>query len=209
MTQYSVRLSLLKNRDVVHLTIGDTLPKRGSRFTQSIATGILGLFDWQIEGEFPNQPKILLVGAPHTSGWDMILGMVVIWALGLDIFWMGKKPLFRWPFGSFMHWLGGVPVNRGTSEGLVGQMAAEYKRRDKFLLCILPTGTRTRGVQWKTGVYYIATEAGMPILPLKFDYGRKVMTFGPLFQPAGDVIADMEKLHAHFVGIQGKNWHQE
>lgn len=209
MTEYSLKLPSFKNRKVVHLSIGDALPKRGNRFTQAIARSILALFGWRIEGEFPNLPKMMLVGAPHTSAWDWVLGMVVIWALGLEIFWMGKKPLFRWPHGGFLRWLGGVPVNRGASEGLVGQMVAEYNRRDKFLLCILPSGTRTKKVRWKTGFYHIATGAGAPILPMKFDYGRKAMTFGPLFQPAGDVAADMAKLHAHFVGTQGKNWRQE
>lgn len=209
MKEYSLKLPSFRKRKVVQFSIGDTLPKRGSRFTQTISRSILALFGWRLEGEFPNLPKIMLVGAPHTSNWDMVLGMVVIWALGLEISWMAKKALFRWPHGGFMRWLGGVPVNRGVSEGLVGQVVAEYKRRDKFLLCILPAGTRARGVQWKTGFYHIATGAGAPILPLKFDYGRKVMTFGPLFQPARDVAADMAKLRTHFVGTQGKNWCQE
>lgn len=209
MTEYSLKLPSFKNRQVVHLSIGDAPPKRGNRFTQALARSTLALFGWRIEGEFPNLPKMILVGAPHTSNWDMVLGMVVIWALGLEMFWTAKKSLFRWPHGGFMRWLGGVPVNREVSEGLVGQTVAEYNRRDKFLLTVLPSGTRARGAQWKTGFYHIATGAGTPILPVKFDYGRKVLSFGSLFHPTGDVVADVAKLHAHFVGTQGKNWRQE
>lgn len=209
MTQYNVTLPFFKNRKVVQLAIGNAVPRRGNRFTQATARSILALFGWQLDGEIPNLPKIMLVGAPHTSNWDMVLGMLVIWALGLDMYWMAKKSLFRWPHGRLMYWLGGVPVNRRVPEGLVGQMVNEYNRRDKFLLCILPTGTRAQGAQWRTGFYHIATVTGTPILPLKFDYGRKAMTFGPQFQPVGNIATDMGKLNDYFVGIQGKNWRQE
>ena len=97
MTQYDVTLPFFKNRKVVQFAIGNALPRRGNRFTQAIARSILALFGWRLDGEIPNLPKIMLIGAPHTSNWDMVLGMVVIWALGLEMFWMAKKSLFRWP----------------------------------------------------------------------------------------------------------------
>ncbi len=209
MSTYSIRIPVLNNRKIVHLAVGNALPKRGNRFTQAIAKSLLALFGWKIEGKFPNRPKMMIVGAPHTSGWDFVVGMVVIWALGLNMSWMAKDSLFGWPHGIFMRWLGGVPVNRRTPQGLVDRMIAEYDSRDKYLLVILPTGSRSKSKQWKTGFYHIAQGADVPILPLKFDYGRKTMTFGPLFQPAGYVTDDMERLHAHFVGIQGKKWCQE
>jgi len=208
LTQNNVWLPLFKNREVVQFDIGDALPRRGNRYTRSIARSILALMGWQIDGEFPNLSKIVLAGAPHTSNWDMVLGMVVIWALGLEVFWLAKKSIFRGPRGRLMYWLGGIPVNRQVSQGLVDQTISEYKRREKYLLIILPSGTRTKGAQWKAGFYHIAIGAEVPILPVKFDYGNKVMAFGPLFQPTGDVAADIARLHGHFVGTQGKNWRQ-
>ena len=205
MTQYSVKLPSFKNRKVVFLSIGDAVPKRGNRFTQTIARSILALFGWQLVGEFPNQSKMILIGAPHTSNWDMVLGMVVIWALKLRAFWWAKQSLFRWPHGGFMRWLGGLPVNRRISQGLVPQTIKEFERRQEYVLVILPQGTRARGAQWKTGFYHIAQGAEAPIVPILFDYGRKLMTFKPAFHATDNVAADLEYLQSLFVGVRGKN----
>jgi 1-acyl-sn-glycerol-3-phosphate acyltransferase len=204
MTDSSLTLASLWKNKVVNVTLGDALPKRGNRVTRAIATNILALFGWRLEGELPDQPKMMLIGAPHTSNWDMVLGMVVIWAMGLELFWMGKQSAFRWPYGGFFRWLGGVPVNRRVPQGVVGQTIAEYKRRDKYLLVIMPEGTRAGEARWKTGFYHIATGAGVPILPVKFDYGRKIMGFGPSFFPAGNISGEMENIQSLFAGIQGK-----
>ncbi len=206
MSQHNIPHPFQIHRRVVQFPIGDQLPRRGNWFTQIMAQGILSIFGWQLKGEFPNQSKMVLIGAPHTSAWDMVLGMVVIWALGLDIQWMGKKSIFRWPWGGFMRWLGGMPVNREKSEGLVTHVVAEFQKRDMFLLVIMPAGTRAKNKKWKTGFYHIANNATVPICPIKFDFGRKVMTFGPLLQITGDMEVDMESFHNHFVGTQGKNW---
>ncbi len=209
MTAYSIRVPVLEKPQVVHLAVGNAPPKRGNRFAQAIAQSLLALFGWKIEGQFPNRPKMMIVGAPHTSGWDFVVGMLVIWALGLRMSWMAKDSLFGWPHGIFMRWLGGISVNRRTPQGLVDRMIAEYSRHDKYILVVLPTGSRSKTKQWKSGFYHIAQGANVPILPLKFDYGRKIMTFGPLLQSNGYIADDMDKLHAHFVGIQGKKWCQE
>lgn len=209
MTDFSLTLASLRKNKVVNMTLGDALPKRGNRVTRVIATNILALFGWRLEGEFPDLPKMMFIGAPHTSNWDMVLGMVVIWALGLEVFWMAKQPLFRWPYAGFFRWLGGVPVDRRVSQGMVGQTIAEYKRRDRYLLIIMPEGTRTGEAKWKTGFYHIATGAGVSILPVKFDYGRKIMGFGPPFHPAGNISEEMENIQSLFTGIQGKYTHKE
>ncbi len=205
MFEYKLNPALLERRKVVNLTVGDALPRRGNYATRSIAQLILALFGWRIEGEIPNLPKIVFIGAPHTSNWDMVLGMAVIWALGLQMYWFAKHTLFRRPLSGFFRWLGGVPIDRRASHGVVERTAAEYKRRDKYLLTILPRGTRARGAKWKSGFYHIARNADAPIVPVVFDYGRKVMTFGPLFYPTGNVAADMDRLQSRFIGVQGKN----
>ena len=209
MTDSSLTLESLWKSNVVNVTLGDALPRCGNRVTRAIATNTLALFGWRLEGEFPNQPKMMLIGAPHTSNWDMALGMVVIWALGLEVFWLSKKSPFRWPYAGFFRWLGGVPVDRHVSQGVVGQTIAEYKRRERYLLIIMPEGTRTEEAKWKTGFYHIAKGAGVPILPVKFDYGRKVMGFGPSFFPAENMSDEMQKCQSLFAGVQGRNSHKE
>jgi 1-acyl-sn-glycerol-3-phosphate acyltransferase len=204
MTDSSQTLASLWKNKVVNMTLGDALPKRGNRVTRAIATNSLALFGWRLEGELPDLPKMMLIGAPHTSNWDMVLGMAVIWALGLKVFWMSKQSLFRWPFAGFFCWLGGVPVDRRVSQGVVDQTITEYKRRDSYLLIIMPEGTRTGEAKWKTGFYHIAPGAGVPILPVKLDYGRKIIGFGPSFHPAGNIFDEMENIQALFAGIQGK-----
>jgi len=202
MFGYKLNPTLLERCHVVNLAVGDALPKRGNYATRTIAQFILALLGWQIEGDIPNLPKIVFIGAPHSSNWDMALGMVVIWALGLRVYWFAKHTLFPWPIGGFFRWLGGIPIDRQTSHGVVNQMVGEYERQDKYLLTILPKGTRAKGAKWKSGFYHIAWHADAPIVPVAFDYGRKVVTFGPTFHPTGNIVADMDRLQSHFAGVQ-------
>ncbi len=140
--------------------LGDALPKRGNRFSQWTAQSLMSLFGWRIEADIPNRPKIVLVGAPHTSNWDFMLTMGTLFSLGVKISWMGKKSLFKWPFKRFMEWLGGVPVDRATQKvGVVDQTIAAFNSRDKFVIAIMPEATRSKVHEWKTGFYRIAEGA--------------------------------------------------
>ncbi|MCA9935346.1 MAG: lysophospholipid acyltransferase family protein [Ardenticatenaceae bacterium] len=190
---------------VVNVELGDEVPRRGNRLSHVLAVVVLALLGWRIRGEFPNLSKVVLVVAPHTSNWDMVFGMLTMFALGLRLSFMGKHTLFRRPFGGIMNWLGGVPVIRHAPQGLIGQMIEGFAQRDRFLLAILPEGTRSRVGQWKLGFYHIAVGAGVPVLALKFDYGRKILEFGPTFHPTGNVEADLPQIQAIFQGIKGKN----
>jgi len=186
--------------------LGDAIPKRGNGFTQSVARGLMSLFGWRIEADIPNLPKFVLVGAPHTSNWDFLLTLGTFFSLSVKISWMGKKSLFRWPFGGIMKWLGGVPIERANQrEGVVDQTIEAFNSRDKFVIAVMPEGTRNKVGEWKTGFYHIAQGANVPILPVRFDYGRKVMGVGPSIETSGDVTADMAHIQSNFTGIEGKN----
>ena len=186
--------------------IDDSLPRRGNRYSQWIARYLMSLFGWRIEVDAPDLPKLVLVGAPHTSNWDFVLTLATFFALSVRISWMAKHTFFRWPLKGPLEWLGGVPIDRTIRDGgVVSQTVEAFNEREKFVIAIMPEGTRTKVYQWKTGFYHIAQGANVPIVLIRFDYGRKVMGVGPTIEPSGDVAADMAKIQAIFAPIRGKN----
>lgn len=185
--------------------LGEALPRRGNVFSRAVGTGILRAFGWRLEGTLPDVPKVLGIGAPHTSNWDFVFGIAAVLALGLRANWIGKHTLFRWPVGGLMRWLGGIPVDRTHAQGLVEQAVAMFDSRDRLVLGIAPEGTRKKVERWKTGFYHIAHGAGVPILPFYWDYRRKVLGFGPPLVPSGDLDADLERIYAFYTRVHGRH----
>ena len=163
----------------------------------------LRLSGWRVEGQFPADSRYVLIGAPHTSNWDFPLALGVCFACNVKIYWMGKSSLFRGLAGPVMRWLGGIPVNRDKPGGLVGQMITAFGRQPELVLAIPPEGTRSRVSEWKTGFYYIAQRAGVPVLPVYVYGARKVVGIAPLFYPTGDLEGDLPKIRAIYAGKQG------
>ena len=162
---------------------------------------------WTIEGALPaDAAKCVLIAAPHTSNWDLPYTLMVAFHLRLRIYWMGKASIFRWPFRSLMMWLGGIPVQREQSSNLVAASIAALKAADGPLqLTVPPEGTRSKTRTWKTGFYYIATGAGVPIVMAYMDYPRKRSGLGPVFVPTGDIERDMAAIKAFYAPFKGKN----
>ncbi|MBK6795164.1 MAG: lysophospholipid acyltransferase family protein [Anaerolineales bacterium] len=163
------------------------------------------LSGWRVEGKLPNLPKYLIIGAPHTSNWDFLLFLGVIFRLKADVRYMGKAELFRSPFGWFFYWCGGIPVDRSKSSGLVEQMVDASKRSDKFILTIAPEGTRHGVKEWKRGFYHIAKGAELPIVTAKVDGKNKAMRVGDIFHLTEDMEADMKSIQEMFKGMVGVN----
>ena len=161
---------------------------------------------WKIEGALPaHAAKCVLIAAPHTSNWDLPYTLMVAFALRLNIYWMGKHSLFRWPFGALMRWLGGIAVDRGRSTNLVTASAQAIQAADGPLqLVVPPEGTRGRTRHWKTGFYFIALEARVPIVMAYMDYERKLSGLGPVFTPSGDVERDMAEIKRFYAPFKGK-----
>ena len=162
---------------------------------------MLGWFNasgWDVAGELPAYPKMILAGAQHTSNWDFLVFVGAIDRFGRFAHFMGKKALFRWPLKSLMLGLGGVPVDRSARRDLVQQMADEFAARDEFLLVIAPEGTRQATDRWKTGFYSIALEAGVPIVCGAPDYASRRVVLGPTIRPTGDYAHDMAPAFAFF-----------
>ena len=187
------------------LTLGNAIPRRGTRFSRGFWSAALRMAGWEVEGEIPNLPKFVIIGAPHTSNWDFPVAMSLVLALGLDAHWIGKHTLFRWPFGGLLRWFGGMPVVRSERRGMVAQVIDIFEGRERMIFGLSPEGTRKRVDQWKTGFYHIALGAGVPIVPGYFDYPRKVVGFGPLLMPSGDIEADIDTLKAFYAPYIGKN----
>jgi len=174
---------------------------------RAFSIGFLKLTGWRVEGSLPaHAARSVLIAAPHTSNWDLPYTLMVAFALRLNIRWMGKKSIFRTPFGGVMRWLGGISVNREQSTNLVAASAKAIREADGPLqLIVPPEGTRSKTRYWKTGFYYIAREAQVPIVMAYMDYERKISGLGPLFEPTGDVEADMAAIKAFYAPFKGKN----
>ena len=170
-----------------------------------ISNLIMRLLGWRVAGKLPDIPKFILIGAPHTSNWDFILFLGVVFRLKADVRYMGKAELFRGPFGWFFYWCGGIPVDRKKSTGLVEQMVEVCNRSQKFILTIAPEGTRYHVHEWKRGFYHIAKGAGLPIVMAKVDSKNKTMHVGEVYTPTEDIEADMLAIQSAFKGLVGIN----
>ena len=177
---------------------------------RAVSIGFLRLTGWTLDGQAPaGHPKYVLIAAPHTSNWDLPYTLMVAFALRMNIHWMGKRQIFRWPFGGLMRWLGGIAVDRSQSTNLVAASAKALRDAEGSVhLVIPPEGTRSQTRHWKTGFYWIAHEAGVPIVLAYMDYPRKLSGLGPVFTPTGDIEADMLQIKAYYAQYKGKNWQQ-
>jgi len=167
---------------------------------------IMRLIGWHVDGKLPNIPKYVLIGAPHSSNWDFVLFLGLIFYLRANARYMAKAELFIFPIGWFFRYCGGYPVDRKKSTGLVGQMVDAVKKEDKFILTIAPEGTRSYVKEWKKGFYHIAKGAGIPIVMAQVDGKHKtVHILKEPFYPTDDIEADMKAIKGNFEGVVGIN----
>ncbi len=158
----------------------------------------LRLMGWKLVGDFPTLNKFIVAVVPHTRNFDFIVGVLTRAVLNEEINYVGKKELFN-PFtGWFFTAMGGAPINRGTNENKVNAIADVFNKRNRFRLAIAPEGTRKRGERWRTGFYYIALKANVPILLVNFNYQLKKVSFLKLFYPTGDIKKDLAVMEEYF-----------
>lgn len=186
-------------------SLGDKIPRWGNRLSSVLGRGLLRLFGWRFAGSVPNLPKMVLVGAPHTSNWDFLLAMAALFALQVRLYWLGKHTFFSFPIASLLRWLGGIPVDRRAENGVVGQTAVQFQQQGQFLLGLAPEGTRSQVPRWKMGFFHIAQAANVPILPVALDYGRKTIGIGtPIWTDVGET-AVMAQLKSFYEGVEAKH----
>jgi 1-acyl-sn-glycerol-3-phosphate acyltransferase len=103
-----------------------------------------------------------------------------------------------------MKLLGGIPVDRSGPKNMVQQLVDIFGEKDRLILAVPPSGTRSKRPYWKTGFYHIAHGASVPIATSFLDYGTKECGFGPPMVTTGDIEADFEKLRDLYGRCKGK-----
>jgi len=166
---------------------------------------ILKTLGWTIHVDLPDIKKYVVIAAPHTSNWDFPIGIMAVWAIKLEVHWMGKDSLFRRPYGWFFRAIGGTPIQRDGRQNYIEQMRDLFERSDQLVLALAPEGTRGKTDHWKTGFYYIARAANVPILMAYLDFENKQVGTGKLFYPGEDIEADFSEIRQFYAGRQGKN----
>lgn len=174
-------------------------------FAHVVGRVALRLQGWRVEGRLPAERKAVLLAAPHTSNWDFPVGLSMAWTCRLGVNYLGKDTLFKPPFGAFFRAVGGVPVDRGSSQGLVSQLVDVFNSRESFTLAIAPSATRKRRDYWKSGFYHIALGAGVPVVCVGADYSTRTGLIGPAIYLQGDVRADMDRIRASYRGVEGRH----
>lgn len=168
---------------------------------------IFKLTGWKTEGSFPpGLKKYIIAIAPHTSNWDFVIGVMARSILRIQrARFLGKSALFKPAYGWFFRWLGGYPVDRTKNQDMVQQVAAIFNAHEQFILALAPEGTRKKVSKLRTGFYYIAREADVPIIPCGFDFSRKRIVIGSPFYTTDNMENDMNALMDFYRAIRGKN----
>jgi 1-acyl-sn-glycerol-3-phosphate acyltransferase len=167
---------------------------------------IFWIAGWKIKGKFPDLKKFVVAVAPHTSNWDFVVGVMARSILHLESAkFLGKDSLFQPPFGWFFRWLGGYPVDRKNRNDMTEQVAGYFANHDHFILAMAPEGTRKKVEELRTGFYYIAKKANVPIVPVGFDFSIKTIIIGQPILPSDDMEKDMNFLLSFYRQVKGKN----
>lgn len=176
----------------------DKVPRRGGVLGPFVGRLFLRVSGWKVTGDLPNVPKVMAAVAPHTSNWDFVVGVAIMWAMDLHLSFFGKHTLFRGLFGRWMRWIGGIPVDRASAHGLVGEAVKAFKERDSLWFAIAPEGTRKKVERFKSGFMHIATQANVPVMLVSIDLVNREVHFGEVLHPTGDVEADVARIEAYF-----------
>ena len=152
----------------------------------------------------PVPEKAVIIFYPHTSNWDFVIGLLAKWALDLDVHWVGKDSLFRSPLRALFRRWGGIAVNRSERTGSIARLADEFSARKRFLLALAPEGTRKRAEHWRSGFYYLALAARVPLALAFIDYPRREVGVAGYLDLSGDPVRDIAAIAAFYDGRAGK-----
>ncbi|MGC6430642.1 MAG: 1-acyl-sn-glycerol-3-phosphate acyltransferase [Jejuia sp.] len=166
------------------------------------------LLGWQVDGHYKilqeELKKAVIIAVPHTSWHDFYISVLVRTVLGIKVNFIGKKELFVFPFGYFFRVLGGRPIDRKNKHNKVKAIAQLFKENENFKMALAPEGTRKKVEKWRTGFYYIAREAKVPIVMFTLDFENKKNTFCKPFYPTDDIEADFSFMQNFYTDVKGK-----
>ncbi|WP_101523707.1 1-acyl-sn-glycerol-3-phosphate acyltransferase [Nocardioides houyundeii] len=168
---------------------------------RTLARTLLRLARWRVVGQVPRTG--IMVGAPHTSNWDWVATLVMLWSQDVTPRILIKRELFRGPLGWLLKATGGIPVDRDNASQVVGDLAAHAARDESFLIAIAAEGTRERSAYWKSGFYRLAQDTGLPVSLGYIDGPSRTVGFGPTFTLTGDVRADMDRIREFYSDKRG------
>ena len=195
------KLPMLRKKD-----LGPLIPKRGNRFAPIVASALLKAAGWRTVGTIPNISQAVVLALPHTSNIDGIYAIPSLFALDLKISIMGKHTLFKVPvLAQLLNWIGVIPINRGDKGSVLQSSIDKFKTGEPLFLGLSPEGTRQYTESWKTGFYYLAVGANVPILPVALDYKTKEIRFLSLVYPTGDIEADLPKIYVQYRGVMPRH----
>ena len=177
-----------------------------SQISQWIGRTVLKSMGWKVAGSIPNEKRILIVAAPHTSNWDFVIGMGALLGLNAKIRLIGKHTLFKPGISWFFRWLGGIPVNRKNPASLIEDVSNMIKKDRGLMIGVAPEGTRKKINRWKTGFLRIAKTTQSKILFISIDAPSKTIKIAStLFTPTEDKENDLEFLKSYFRNFKGIN----
>lgn len=169
---------------------------------------LITILRWKIIGLFPeNLNKYVVIAAPHTSWLDLPLGLLIRSFSFYKIHFVAKNNLFKFPYGIFFRWVGGFPIDRTKSNNKVQSLIDKFHENKIFILAISPEGTRKKTNKWKTGYYYIAKGAGVPIVKIALDFKNKQILIDSPFYPTDNSEKDLKEIKKYFKGISGRHPH--
>jgi 1-acyl-sn-glycerol-3-phosphate acyltransferase len=175
-------------------------------FVQKLWYWLFKLLGWSANYSKPDFTKYVVIVWPHTSNLDFIIGFIFSRAYGLpQPHFLAKDSSFKGIMGKIGRAVGGIPVNRSKSTNFVEQVAAEFGRHEDFVLAVTPEGTRSKTEYWKSGFYYMAMAAKVPVVMATIDFPKKLISYNAWFTPSGDIEADMDIIRRHYAGVQGRH----
>ncbi len=184
--------------------IPERLRGKRSILLRKIARFGINISGWTIKGMVPDEERIVIIAAPHTSNWDFVLAMLAIFGLNIKLRWLGKHSIFKPGFKNFFKWLGGIPVYRDNPSNLIDNVVKIVKKEKSIVIAMTPEGTRKKVKRWKTGFLRIAKQTHSKILLISIDAPTKSIEIGRIFNPTGnseDDLAFIQKYYSSFRGI--------
>lgn len=176
-----------------------------SRILRKIGRFGINISGWTIKGNVPDEERIVLIAAPHTSNWDFVLAMLAIFGLNIKLRWLGKHSIFKPGFKNFFEWLGGIPVYRDNPSTLIESIVDIVKKEKSIVIAMTPEGTRKKVKRWKTGFLRIAKQTQSKILLISIDATTKSIEIGKIFNPTGDNEEDLAFIQKYYSSFRGIN----